>query len=58
MKHLWILYLIYKKYGKGTWIIMLCAVGLILFSDQTANVFKEIVQRYRPTHNAAFGQLQ
>lgn len=53
----WILYLMYKKYGKGTWIILLCAIGLILFSDQTANVFKEIVQRFRPTHNPTFGHL-
>jgi undecaprenyl-diphosphatase len=53
----WILYLLYKKYGKGTWIILLCAIGLILFSDQTANVFKEIVQRFRPTHNPTFGHL-
>ncbi len=53
----WMLYLLYKKYGKGTWIILLCAIGLILFSDQTANVFKEIVQRFRPTHNPAFGHL-
>lgn len=53
----WMLYLMYKKYGKGTWIILLCAIGLILFSDQTANVFKEIVQRFRPTHNPTFGHL-
>jgi undecaprenyl-diphosphatase len=53
----WILYLLYKKYGKGTWLILLCAIGLILFSDQTANVFKEIVQRFRPTHNPTFGHL-
>lgn len=53
----WILYLLYRKYGKGTWIILLCAIGLILFSDQTANVFKEIVQRFRPTHNPTFGHL-
>lgn len=53
----WMLYLLYKKYGKGTWIILLCAIGLILFSDQTANVFKEIVQRFRPTHNPTFGHL-
>ncbi|HRG59379.1 MAG TPA: phosphatase PAP2 family protein [Bacteroidia bacterium] len=53
----WLLYLIYKKYKNGTVIILVCTVGLIFFSDQTANVFKEIVQRYRPTHNATFGQF-
>ena len=53
----WMLYLIYKKYGKGTLVILLCTAGLIFFSDQTANVFKELVQRYRPTHNPTFGNL-
>jgi undecaprenyl-diphosphatase len=53
----YILFLMYKKYGTGTWIILLCAMGLILFSDQTANVFKALVQRYRPTHNPSFGHL-
>jgi undecaprenyl-diphosphatase len=53
----WILYLMFKKYGSSTWLILLCAVGLILFSDQTTNVFKAMVQRYRPTHNPSFGAL-
>jgi len=53
----WLIYLIYKKYGSGTWIILLCTIGLIIFSDQTANVFKALVQRYRPTHNPTFAQL-
>jgi undecaprenyl-diphosphatase len=53
----WILYLLYKKFGKSTWLIFLCGIALIFFSDQTANVFKEIVQRYRPTHNPSFGHL-
>jgi undecaprenyl-diphosphatase len=53
----WLTYLVYKKYGKGTIIILLCAACLIFFSDQTANVFKALVQRYRPTHNPTFGQL-
>jgi undecaprenyl-diphosphatase len=53
----WILYLVYKKYGKSVFIILLCAIALIFFSDQTANVFKALVQRYRPTHNPTFGHL-
>lgn len=53
----WLLYLLYKKYQKGTIIILICTIGLIFFSDQTANVFKELVQRYRPTHHPSFGQL-
>jgi undecaprenyl-diphosphatase len=53
----WIIYLMYKKYEKGIFIILLCAIALIFFSDQTANVFKALVQRYRPTHNITFGHL-
>lgn len=53
----WLLYLLYKKFEKGTIIILFCSIILIFFSDQTANVFKELVQRYRPTHNPTFGQL-
>jgi len=53
----WIFYLIYKKYNKGAFVILLCAIGLIFFSDQTANVFKVLVQRYRPTHNPSFEHL-
>jgi undecaprenyl-diphosphatase len=53
----WIIYLMYKKYGKSVFIFLLCAIALIFFSDQTANVFKALVQRYRPTHNPTFGHL-
>jgi undecaprenyl-diphosphatase len=53
----WIYYLIYKKYGKGSIVILLCTIAMIFFSDQTANVFKALVQRYRPTHHPTFGQL-
>lgn len=53
----WLLYLIYKRYGKATWIILVCAVGMIIFSDQMANVFKALVQRYRPTHHPVYGTL-
>jgi undecaprenyl-diphosphatase len=53
----WLFYLIYKKYNKGAFIILLCTIGLIFFSDQMANVFKALVQRYRPTHHPVFGNL-
>jgi undecaprenyl-diphosphatase len=53
----WIFYLMYKKYKNGAFIILLCAIGLIFFSDQTANVFKALVQRLRPTHHPTFGAL-
>ena len=53
----WILYLTYKKYRKGTLLILACTVGLLFFSDQTAYIFKYLVQRYRPTHHPAFGHL-
>ncbi len=55
--YLWLIYLLHKKYKKEVWIVILCAFTLILFTDQTANVFKALVQRLRPTHDPEIQHL-
>ncbi len=49
--YVFVLYLIIKKFGKQTWLVIISVALLILLSDQTANLFKNTVKRYRPTHN-------
>lgn len=49
--YVWLLYLVYQRYGKKISIIIPCTALLILFTDQTTNVFKFLVARLRPTHN-------
>jgi undecaprenyl-diphosphatase len=51
------LYKVFNKFGKAAWLVVCCTVLMIFFSDQTANVFKELVQRYRPTHHPIYGQF-
>lgn len=45
-------YLVYKHFGKKTWLVVI-AVGLtILLSDQiSVHAFKNVFLRYRPCHN-------
>lgn len=45
-------FLVFKKIGKRTWLVVAAAVLLILLSDQISNhVFKNNFLRYRPCHN-------
>jgi undecaprenyl-diphosphatase len=53
---------VYYAYRKGRWryaLIVLGGIGLcILLSDRiSVEFFKEVVQRYRPTHNLEIGSL-
>lgn len=62
---LWIplfLFIMYYTYKKGNWQLMvttLVGVGVcILLSDRiSVELFKEVFQRYRPTHNSEIGDL-
>lgn len=62
---LWIplfLFVLYYTHKKGNWKLMLTAligVGVcILLSDRiSVELFKEVFQRFRPTHNAEIGDL-
>ena len=50
--YLFLGYLIVKKFGKNSWLPVLFAILAIAMSDQlTSHVVKNIVQRYRPSHN-------
>ncbi len=48
---LWLLFKLYQKYHSAVGIILVCTVMLIWFTDQSANLCKNMVQRYRPTHH-------
>jgi undecaprenyl-diphosphatase len=47
----WWLYELYKKYKKKIVAIILFLIVLIVFTDQGANLIKNSVKRYRPSHN-------
>ena len=48
--YLLFLILIWLKYKKESWIIILFAIVAIVLSDQVANVIKNEVMRLRPSH--------
>jgi len=63
-KYIWIpLYifligLLWKKYGKQTWIIVMFAAFLIAATDQLhVHLFKNIFERLRPTHEPGLEEL-
>jgi undecaprenyl-diphosphatase len=51
-----VLYFLYRRYKNRVWIIVVSAALMILCADQSANLFKNNVKRYRPTHNTEIGQ--
>jgi len=51
--YLLLAYLLFKKYGRSSWQLVVVAALLIVASDQiSVKLFKEVVERYRPCHNA------
>ena len=57
--YLFLIVLVWRKWGTKPLLLFLMVAGLmILFTDQTTNLFKSvIVGRYRPCHNEDFGHL-
>lgn len=51
-----VIYFLYKKYQTKTWLVLLAVALMIAFSDQSANILKHNIKRYRPTHNTEIGQ--
>lgn len=56
------LFAVYYAYKKGHWryaLVMIGGIGLcVLLADRiSVEFFKEIIQRYRPTHNTEIGHL-
>lgn len=46
------LYMVFNRYGLKKLLILLGFLGLlILLTDQTSNITKHAIKRYRPTHN-------
>jgi undecaprenyl-diphosphatase len=46
----WFLWLLYKRYPKHYWTVIIAIVFTIAASDQLCNLFKENVMRLRPSH--------
>jgi len=50
--YLLLLVLLFKKYGKDVWKVIIGAVLVIAIADQVSvKLFKEVFERYRPCHN-------
>ena len=50
--YLFLAFLIYREFGKKSWIIILFAIIAVALSDQLAShLVKNIFMRYRPSHN-------
>lgn len=47
--YVWFLWLLYKKYPKHYWTVLITIALLIVISDQLCNLSKESVMRYRPS---------
>ncbi len=52
-------YFIIQKYGKRSWLPIVCTIIAVVLADQASNhLFKNIIMRYRPSHNLTLqGQL-
>jgi len=57
--YIWLLFLLFKSFGKKTILIALLAGAMIFLSDQvSSHLIKDLVQRPRPSHEAALaGQV-
>lgn len=50
--YLALVYLLFKKLGKSFWLAVLFAIAAVAISDQLAShLVKNLVMRYRPSHN-------
>jgi undecaprenyl-diphosphatase len=52
--YIWFLWMIYKKYPKYFWTVILAIVVMIAASDQICNVLKLSTLRLRPSHEPRF----
>lgn len=48
-----IIFFLFKKYQRRTWMVLLCLATSILLTDKTSVFIKNIVKRSRPTHNVS-----
>ncbi len=56
--YLFLFYLLYRHYGKKSWLLLLFAGLVIVFTDQTSvHLFKFVFQRPRPCHEPELAGL-
>ena len=56
--YFFLLYLLYRRFGKNLWIVLIGAALLILLSDQiSVHFFKDVFKRYRPCHNLELREI-
>lgn len=56
--YLFLIYLLWKKFGKGVFPVLISVAVLIFLSDQVSvQLFKNTVVRYRPCHNLLIKDL-
>jgi undecaprenyl-diphosphatase len=48
---------LYKDYGKKIWLPILAFALCFVLTDQGSSFFKDLVQRFRPTHNLALQDI-
>jgi len=55
--YIFFLWMVYKKYPKNFWMVIITCALLVLVNDQLCNLFKSGIGRFRPTHDPVIGQL-
>ncbi|MBL4709246.1 MAG: phosphatase PAP2 family protein [Flavobacteriales bacterium] len=56
--YLILLYLLYKKYGRSIWVIIIGAAAAVTLADQiSVQLFKDVFERWRPCHNLDLKEL-
>jgi undecaprenyl-diphosphatase len=54
--YVFFLFLVWKHFGKKTWLVVLAVVLVIVLADQlSVHAFKNVFLRYRPCHNCEIG---
>lgn len=55
--YIWLLYVLYRNYGKQTWKFLPVIAAMIALSDQLSTLLKNTTERFRPCHEPAIQQF-
>lgn len=56
--YLLLLFFVYRKYGKATWLILIGAALSVALADQiSVKLFKDVFERLRPCHNPEIAEF-
>ena len=56
--YLILLFLLFKKYGKSVWVVLVGTALAVTLADQfSVKLFKEVFERWRPCHNGDLKEL-